>query len=112
MVIIPTHYQELILPDRRWLQYIGEFFQGRLLYVPFENGIVDPDRLAETNLRRCAPRATDKYLDFTGDFILRKRERLLLATAKQLSSGVFAEILVQQGHPTNFELYKEVMHMN
>lgn len=112
MLIIPTHYQELILPDRRWLQYIGAFFQGQLLYVPFENGIVDPARLTDANLRRCAPRATDKYPDFSGDFILRKHERRLLATAKQLQSGVFAEILVQQGHPTNFEMLKEVMPMN
>ena len=112
MLIIPTHYQDLIPPDRRWLQYIGEFFQGKLLYVPFENGIVDPACLTEANLRRCAPRSTDKYPDFSGDFILRNHERKLLATAKQLRSGVFAEILVQQGHPTNFEIHKEVMPIN
>lgn len=103
---IPIHYQDLILPDRIWLQFIGKFFQGRLLYVPFENGIVDTDRLADANLLRCPSRPTDKYPDFSRDFILQKHERKLLTAAKQWRTGVFSEILVQQGRPTNFVMQR------
>ncbi|MBO4620041.1 MAG: hypothetical protein J5654_08015, partial [Victivallales bacterium] len=106
MPSIPTHYQDLIPPDRIWLQFIGKFFQGRLLYVPFENGIVDTNRLADANLLRCPSRPTDKYPDFSRDFILQKHERRLLTAAKQWRTGVFSEILVQQGRPTNFMMQR------
>lgn len=106
MPSIPTHYQDLIPPDRIWLQFIGKFFQGRLLYVPFENGIVDTNCLADANLLRCPSRPTDKYPDFSRDFILQKHERRLLTAAKQWRTGVFSEILVQQGRPTNFMMQR------
>jgi hypothetical protein len=80
--------------------------------VPFKNGIVDINCLTEANMRRCPPRATDKYPDFSRDFILRKYERMLLTAAKQMGTGLFDEILVQQGRPTHFEMQKEVRSMN